>query len=80
MPRYQSTSPFEQVLVGLSVGVDGTTVTPADGRPAPADGTTVVLAHGDVLETTAPYHFPGAAELDQPAPTPTAAPAEEPAP
>ena len=72
MPRYRATSPFEQVLLGLSVGVDGTAVWPADGRPDPAAGSTVVLAEGDEIETPEPHPFPGALEVDAPTPDPTA--------
>lgn len=68
MPRYRSTSPFEQVLMGLSVGVGGVAVFPADGRPDPIPGATVVLGCGDEIETPQPIHFPGALEVDIPTP------------
>lgn len=93
MPRYRSTSPFEQVLMGLSVGADKLAVFPADGRPDPVPGSTVVLGCGDEIETAGEIAFPGALRLDQPpdappppdpgpgpTPTPAATPAEEPAP
>lgn len=80
MPRYRSTSPFEQVLMGLSVGENGVAVFPADGRPDPIAGSTVVLGPGDEIETPAPVAFPGALEVDQPAPAPPPAPTPEPAP
>lgn len=84
MPRYRSTSPFEQVLMGLSVGANGVSVFPADGRPDPAAGSTVLLGPGDEIEAPDPLAFPGAAEVDtSPTPTPApvaATPAEEPAP
>lgn len=68
MPRYRSTSPFEQVLMGLSVGANGVSVFPADGRPDPTPGSTVLLGPGDEIETPDPLAFPGA--LDVGAPTP----------
>lgn len=75
MPRYRSTSPFEQVLMGLSVGQPGVTVWPADGRPEPVDGSTVVLGYGDEIATDQPIHFPGAYEVDAPTTaTPVTAP------
>jgi hypothetical protein len=71
VPRYLSTSPYEQTLMGLSVGVNGTAVFPTAGRPDPAPGSTVVLGEGDEIETAAEIHFPGAARLDTPTPAPT---------
>lgn len=77
MPRYRATSPFEQVLMGLSVGVDGTAVFPAEGRPDLLPGSTVALGLGDEIETAEPVAFPGAYEVDPPAPSAPATPAEE---
>lgn len=73
MPRYLSTSPYEQTLMGLSVGVNGVAVFPADGRPDPVDGATVVLGEGDQIEAPTELHFPGADRVDSPTPAPTPA-------
>lgn len=84
MPRYRSTSPFEQVLLGLSVGQQDVAVFPAGGRPDPVPGSTVVLGCGDEIETADEIAFPGALRLDQPTtppdpgigPTPTPVPGQ----
>lgn len=69
MPRYEATSPFGQDLLGLSVGIDGVAVFPADGRPDPLPGSTVHLELGDEIETPGEIAFPGAYRLDTPAPS-----------
>ncbi len=53
VPRYRYISPWPEVFGDLEVGRDAR-VLPADGRPLPRTGSTVILLPGDEIELKHP--------------------------
>jgi hypothetical protein len=65
MPHYRYTSPWPEVFSDLEVGTNAW-VTPSDGRPLPALGSTVILLPGDEIETSESYLHGCLSEVDRP--------------
>ena len=70
VPRYRYISPWPEVFFDLEVGPDAR-VLPADGRPLPPTGSTVILLPGDEIELRHPCtdarlrEVPGPTDGDQ---------------